>query len=96
VSIRYCDFSSDSQAKIGEKFTLSSQGKTYVKAEVPFIFFHVEPGYGIGWMGRSAGNRGLAWPIPVEDHPKYLGIANSGDPKGPAGNSSPHKQLKVV
>ena len=96
VSIRYCDFSSDSQAKIGEKFTLSSQGKIYVKAEVPFIFFHVEPGYGIGWMGRRAGNRGLAWPTPVEDHPKYFGIANSGDPKGPAGNSSPHKQLKIV
>jgi hypothetical protein len=59
VSLRHSDFSYDNQAEIGAKFTLSSEGRLYIKKDVPFILFKVEPGYGIGWLGRSASSGGL-------------------------------------
>jgi hypothetical protein len=65
---------------------------------MPFIFFHVEPGYAIGWMGRSTSNRGLKgtlW-IPNSDVPKYIGIVTEGEPKGPAGADGVHDRLEVA
>jgi hypothetical protein len=41
VSVRYSDFSYDNQAEIGPQFTLSSEGKIYIKKDVPFILFKV-------------------------------------------------------
>jgi len=98
VSVRHSDFSYDNQAEIGARFTLSSEGRLYIEKDVPFILFKVEPGYGIGWLGRSASSRGLRgmhW-IPESDYPKYMGVATQGDLAGPAGNDSPHDQLQVV
>ncbi|CAN9113363.1 unnamed protein product [Alternaria alternata] len=98
VSVRHSDFSYDNQAEIGARFTLSSEGRLYIKKDVPFILFKVEPGYGIGWLGRSASSRGLRGMhrIPESDYPKYMGVATQGDLAGPAGNDSPHDQLQVV
>lgn len=98
MSVRHSDFSYDNQAEIGAKFTLFSEGRLYIKKDVPFILFKVEPGYGIGWLGRSASSRGLRgmhW-IPESDYPKYMGVATQGDLAGPAGNDSPHDQLQVI
>lgn len=97
VSVRLCDFSSDSQAIVGKYFTPSSQGLINVKQNVPFIFKRVDREYGIGYVAHSFGRRGLNradW-IPKLEHAKYLGMANEDDSYGFQGNGSPHQQLKV-
>jgi hypothetical protein len=98
ISVRLCDFSSNTQAEIGEKFSPSSGGLIYVKEDVPFIVSRVEAAYVLGWIGRSSGKRGLRglhW-IPQSEYAKYSGLATEGDPSGSEGNHSPHDQLKVV
>ncbi|KAI4681652.1 hypothetical protein J4E81_009818 [Alternaria sp. BMP 2799] len=97
VSIRFCDFSSDTQAAIGQKFTPSSQGMINVKEDVPFIIKRVEPGYLLGWVAHTSGGRGLKETpsIPESEYPKYMGVATEGHSNGSRGNDSPHRLLKV-
>ncbi|KAH6865536.1 hypothetical protein BKA58DRAFT_223124 [Alternaria rosae] len=97
VSVRLCDFSSDSQAIVGKYSTPSPQGLINLKQNVPFIFKRVDCDYGIGYVAHSFGGRGLNradW-IPKLEHAKYLGMANEDDLYGFQGNGSPHQQLKV-
>ncbi|KAI4606995.1 hypothetical protein J4E83_009750 [Alternaria metachromatica] len=97
VSIRFCDFSSDTQAIIGQKFTPSSQGMINVKEDVPFIIKRVEPGYFLGWAAHTSGGRGLKETpsIPKSEYAKYMGIATEGHSNGSLGNDSPHSLLEV-
>jgi hypothetical protein len=72
ASVRLCDFSSDEVGNIGKLFTLSSQGKICVKFMVTLVLLSVEPGCGVGWVGRSCGDKGLRnspW-ISESDWPK--------------------------
>ena len=97
ISVRYCDFSSDPDAEVGEKFTLSSQGLIYIKEDVPFVVCRVESTYVTGWYCRSVGDRGLgvSW-ISESERAKYMGLATKDDPNGPGGNNSPHVQLQMT
>jgi len=97
ISVRYCDFSSDPDAEVGEKFTLSSEGLIYIKVDVPFVVSRVEPTYVTGWYCRSVGDRGLgvSW-ISESERAKYMGMATKDDPNGPGGNNSPHVQLQMT
>jgi len=97
ISVQHCDFSSDPDAEVGEKFTLSSQGLIYIKEDVPFVVCRVEPTYVTGWYCRSVGDRGLEVPwISESERAKYMGMATKDDPNGPGGNNSPHVQLQMT